>query len=255
MNDKQRYRLQQINGILDERAFIAIRELTEVLQVSEMTIRRDFGQYGPAENLSLVNGVILRNPGGEDAYELSVAGSRRGNEKEAIGRLAAGMIRPGDVIALDIGSTTEQIARHLTAEMDVTVLCYSYNILSRLRHNQLSKIIFGGGVFHEDLQTFVSEEAVRLIRKYRINKAFISAAGVSGSLGITCASTYEVALKRAVIESAAQRILVFDSSKHDQVKPAYFADLEQFQTIITDSQISEEAELCYKEKNISILKA
>lgn len=255
MNEKQRHRLEQINSILEEKAYIPIKELSEILQVSEMTIRRDFSQFKPVENISLVNGVILRNPSGEeDAYELSVAGSRKWLEKEAIGKLAVSIIRPGEVIALDVGTTTEQIARFLTPEMDVTVICFSYNILSRLRHNQFSNIIFGGGVFREESQTFESEEAVRLIRKYRINKAFISAAGVSKDLGITCMNAYEVPQKRAVIESSAERILVFDSSKYNQVKPAYFADLDQFQTIITDNQISEEAENCYREKKIKILK-
>ncbi len=255
MNDKQKQRLVHIHSILEEKAYIPIRELSEALQVSEMTIRRDFNQYEPAENLSLVNGVIIKNPSSEeDAYELSVAGSRRGMEKEAIGRLAASIIRPKEVIALDVGTTTEQIARFLAAELDITVLCYSFNILTRLRHNQISKIIFGGGVFREYSQTFESEEAVRLIRKYRINKAFISAAGVSEDLGITCMNSYEVPLKRAVIESSVEKILVFDSSKHNQVKPAYFADLDQFQTIITDQQISKEAERIYREKKIRVLK-
>lgn len=255
MNDKQKQRLQRIYSILEEKAYIPIKELSELLEVSEMTIRRDFNQFKSKENLSLVNGVILKNPSPEeDVYELSVAGSRCGTEKEAIGKLAASIIRPKDVIALDVGTTTEQIARFLTAAMDITVICYSYNILSRLRYNQISNIIFGGGVFREYSQTFESEEAVRLIRKYRINKAFISAAGVSEGLGITCMNTYEVPLKKAVIESSVEKILVFDSSKYDQIKPAYFADLDQFQTIITDNQISKEAEAYCREKNIKILK-
>lgn len=255
MNEKQKKRLKRINDILDEKTYIPIRELSELLQVSEMTIRRDFGRFQQIENISLVNGVILRSSSGEeDAYELSVAGSRKETEKEAIGKLAASIIKTGDVIALDVGTTTEQIARFLTAEMDVTVICYAYNILSRLRHNQLSKIIFGGGVFREGSQTFESEEAVSLIRKYRINKAFISAAGVSRNLGITCMNAYEVPLKKAVIKSAAEKILVFDSSKYNQVKPSYFADLEHFQMIVTDNQTSEEAEHCYLEKGIRILK-
>lgn len=258
MNEKQKHRLEQINHILEEKAYIPIKDLSEELQVSEMTIRRDFSQFSYTENLSLVNGVILRGALGDentDVYELSVAGSKREREKEAIGKLAASMIQPGDVIALDVGTTTEQIAKYLSPDMDITVICYSFNILSWLRHNQLSKIIFGGGIFHEDSQTFVGEEAVRLIKKYRINKAFISAAGVSDNLGITCMSSYEVSLKKAVIESSAEKILVFDSSKHNQVKPAYFADLDTFQTIITDSQISDEAETCYRKRKIKILKA
>lgn len=258
MNEKQRHRLERIHSILEEKAYIPIKELSEQLQVSEMTIRRDFSQFSNTEKLSLVNGVILRGvPGDEnpDVYELAIAGSRREREKEAIGRLAASLICSGDVIALDVGTTTEQIAKFLSRDMDITVICYSFNILSRLRHNQLSKIIFGGGIFREDSQTFEGEEAVRLIKKYRINKAFISAAGVSEKLGITCMGSYEVPLKRAVIESSDERILVFDSSKHNQVKPAYFADLDTFQTIITDQQLSDKAEDCYKKKKIKLLKA
>lgn len=256
MNDKQKHRFERINSIFAEKSYIPVRELSEELKVSEMTIRRDFSQLSELDGFSLVNGVIVRkSPTEDDAYELSVAGSKKGAEKDAIGRLAASMIRDGDVIALDVGTTTEQIAKYLTAEMDITIICYSYNILTRLRNNHLTKIVFGGGIFHEDSQTFESEEAVRLIKKYRINKAFISAAGVSEELGITCMSTYEVPLKRAVIESSAEKILVFDSTKHNQVKPAYFADLDTFNTIITDGQLSKDAQDCYRRHKIKIIKA
>lgn len=255
MNEKQKQRLERINSLLVEKPYIPIKELSEDLQVSEMTIRRDFNQFTQSENLSLVNGVILKNTANEeDTYELSIAGNKKGTEKEAIGKLAASLIQNGDVIALDVGTTTEQIARYLSPDMDITVVCYSFNILCRLRQNQISRIIFGGGIFHEDSQTFESAEAVSLIKKYRINKAFISAAGVSENLGITCMNTYEVSLKKAVIGSAAEKILVFDSSKHNQVKPAYFADLDQFQTIITDREIPAEAEACYRKRKIKVLK-
>ena len=256
MNEKQKHRLERINSILEEKAYIPIRELSEELHVSEMTIRRDFNEFSLKENISLVNGVILKDSTNEEEiYELSIAGTKKETEKESIGKLAASMIHEGDVIALDVGTTTEQIAKYIPKNLDITVICYSFNILSRLRNNNISKIVFGGGIFHEDSQTFESEEAVQLIQKYRINKAFISAAGVSKSLGITCMSSYEVPLKKAVIRSSLEKILVFDSSKYDQVKPAYVADLDMFQKIITDKKLSEEAENYYKSCKVKIFKA
>ena len=76
---------------------------------------------------------------------------------------------------------------------------------------------------------------VELIKKMRINKAFISAAGIDEKLGVTCANHYEVETKRAVMQSSDTKILLSDSSKFGKVKIAYFADLKDFDLVITDT--------------------
>jgi DeoR family deoxyribose operon repressor len=83
-----------------------------------------------------------------------------------------------------------------------------------------------------------SPEGVSLVRRYRANKAFLSAGGVSESLGVTCGDSSEAELKKAAVASSQTRILLADSRKFGRVTPAWFADLADFDAIVTDAGIS-----------------
>jgi DeoR family deoxyribose operon repressor len=85
-----------------------------------------------------------------------------------------------------------------------------------------------------------SPEGIEMIKRIRANKSFISAAGVSEKLGVTCATAYEKETKRAVIESSDKKILLVDSTKFGKIKISHFADLTDFDIIITDIGISKE---------------
>jgi len=76
------------------------------------------------------------------------------------------------------------------------------------------------------------------VRRYRANKAFVSAGGVSETLGVTCVDAAEAELKKAAIQSAQSRILLVDSSKLGRVTPSWFASLADFDAIVTDPGIS-----------------
>jgi DeoR family deoxyribose operon repressor len=86
---------------------------------------------------------------------------------------------------------------------------------------------------------FESPEGRELITRHRATKAFISAAGVNSEFGVTCSNAYERETKRVSIESAVQKILVADSSKFGVIRSDYFADLEDFDAVVTDGALEE----------------
>ena len=100
---------------------------------------------------------------------------------------------------------------------------------------------------------FESPEGIDLIRKTRATKAFVSAAGVHETLGVTCSNNYEVLTKNAILSSSVEKILLVDSEKFGIVKSAYFADLNTFTTIITDSGVSDEWKARIKEMKIQLI--
>jgi DeoR family deoxyribose operon repressor len=222
-----------------------VRRLSELLGVSEMTIRRDLDtlqseaivdrSYGTA---TYHRNSIVENTGSN--YELYSAKIQRYEEKDRIGKFAATLIEPGDVVIIDSGSTADRLARHMPENMDITVLCYNYNVLSCLINKTLTKLIFPGGYYHPTEQLFESPQSIELIGEIRATKAFISATGVHEKLGITCANNYEVPNKRTVIQSAQTKILITDSSKFGKVSPAYFAQLSEMDMVITDNELSPE---------------
>lgn len=96
-----------------------------------------------------------------------------------------------------------------------------------------------GGYYYPTTQMFHCPESLRFIRSIRINKFFLSAAGVHETLGISCANSHEVATKQALMDSTQEHILVADSSKFGMVRSSYVCDLSEIHTIITDDQLSQ----------------
>lgn len=254
MVKKQEKRLQDILSILQEENAASTRELSQKLQVTEMTIRRDLGLLSRIKQVRIIHGgAIYTGDGsrkGQEVYSFSHEETRNKDEKTRIGSRAARLIRPGDTIILDGGSTVEYVARAIPPDLDITVLCYSLNLLNILCRNPNYKKIVSGGYYNDDSLMFESAHGVELIRSMRASKAFIGATGVNINLGLTCKNLAEVQTKKAVIASSDTRILVVDSTKFGQVHIAHFADLDDFDIIITDTGIPEEYARRIEEKQV-----
>jgi DeoR family deoxyribose operon repressor len=228
---------------LRERNGASIRELAGELKVSEMTVRRDLEQLELENIVSLVHGAAIfktdpNAPGQQGDYHLALEETVNREEKGRIGRAAAGMVQNGDIIIIDIGTTTEYLARNLPLAPAITVLCFTMNTLTEVCKKKTENIVVGGGYYHANTQFFESEETISLIRRLRATKLFLSAAGVSRELGLTCANQYEVKVKQACIESSLKKILLAGSEKFDRIRPAFFAPLDRVDTVITDNGIS-----------------
>lgn len=245
MSSKRSLRMNKLIAMLKENESVSVKELAERLNVSEMTIRRDLKTLKEDDIIERIHGgaSLVKSNRVEtqyDNYELYSEKVRMNEEKERIGKYAASLVTEGDVFIIDTGSTTDKLAKYVPEDIDITVLCYNYNVLSYLVQKPRARIIFPGGYFHPNGQFFESPQGIELIEAIRVNKIFISASGVHESLGITCANNYEVLTKRTALQMAQTRILVADSSKFGQIRPAYFAQLSEIDMIITDDGINEE---------------
>jgi DeoR family deoxyribose operon repressor len=252
-------RLRDISRVLREhREGISIPELSEHFAVSEMTVRRDLNLL--AENgLAHVthgraytdgDGLLLDNQ--TEMYTLTDAETRNREAKIRIGQKAASLIEQDDVIIIDTGSTTEFLTKSIPPNLNITVLCFTLNNMVELHRKKNCRVVLAGGYYHENSMMFESPEGVNLIKRHRASKAFISASGVSTTLGVTCANYYELETKTASIASSAQRILLVDSSKFDSVQSTFFADLEDFQAVITDQGISDECREYIESRNMRL---
>ncbi|MDR1612934.1 MAG: DeoR/GlpR family DNA-binding transcription regulator [Planctomycetota bacterium] len=218
---------------------VSVVELAERLGVSYMTIKRDTGELEERRLLEVINGVAVHNrdlafdPDG--AYSLARAGAAMTEEKDRIGMKAAALIDDNDTIIVDSGSTTEFMVRHLPDDIRVNILCYCMNVLAEVYKRDNCRLIFAGGYFHKNSLMFESPEGISLIKRTRAAKAFVTASGVNAELGVTSDNHYEAPVKRAIIESSQKRILLADSSKFGLVRSSYFADLSEFDAIVTDS--------------------
>jgi DeoR family deoxyribose operon repressor len=229
----------RIVEILRDRNGASIRELAAETGVSEMTIRRDLERLRLDNIVSMVHGAAIYRStfadGQDRDYHLTLEKGINIAEKDRIGRAAAALVVPGDIIIVDVGTTTELMVKHLPPNAAITVVCFTMNALMNVYNKGVDTLIMGGGYYHANTQLFESAETINLIRRIRATKLFLSAAGVSRELGLTCANQYEVDVKQACIESSLRKILLADSKKFGQIRPAWFAPLDRMDTVITDS--------------------
>lgn len=246
MNDnKKTERLKKIIAYLKSRNGASLKEIADYLQISEMTARRDIYELRDTDVIHYISGVAIYNPdsqrvSNQTPYELSGERVVNHDKKWRIGQKAATLLVPGDTVIIDTGTTTEYLAKSIPSDMSLTVLCYNINIMNELLQRPQLNLLFAGGVYHANTQMFESPEGICLINRTRATIVFLSAAGISELLGITCRHQYEVDVKKAIIGTALKRILLIDSSKFNKITPALFAELTDINMIITDGGISQE---------------
>ena len=225
-------RIAQIIQILQLTRGAGIKELARKLAVSEMTVRRDLEDLARENVVKIIHAGAVLSAGAHEGAPVMT------EEKMRIGRKAASLIDPGDIVIVDSGSTTEWLARSIPQDSRITVICFSLNVLVEARQRRGCILVFAGGTLQEKTLTFESPEGIELLRRSRAHKAFLSAAGVSGTLGVTCGSSGEAEMKRAALGSSLSRILLVDSRKFGLVSPAWFADMKSFDAIVSDTGIS-----------------
>jgi DeoR family deoxyribose operon repressor len=251
-------RIKNIINILRLKNVVNIKELAGRLNVTEMTVRRDLNMLKSDNIVELIPGGAIIKSSTEserehEKYLITHAETRRTREKVKIGRKASLLIEPNDTIAIDVGSTAEYIAKFIREDVPVAILCYGLNVLVEIYRKKNCRPIFAGGYFHDNSMMFESQDGSNLIKKIRVDKAFISAAGVHENLGVTCAGHYEIETKKAVLGSSKTKILVTDSTKFGKTKIAYFADLKDFDMVITDSEISGEYRAIIQDLGIELV--
>jgi len=251
------YRTNYILNRLSVDGFANIKDLSKKLEVSEMTVRRDLRELSKENIVTLVSGgaFLKRNSPidtDEEKYLIQTAESLMLEEKIKISRKAASLVEPNDVIVIDTGSTTENLPKFIPENMPLTVICYTLNILFNVYENKNWKLVFPGGYFHNNTLMFESPEGIGVIKKIRANTSFVAGGGISRKLELTTPTSYEKETKKAIIESSYKKILMVDSSKFGKIKISHFADLTDFDIVITDSGISKEFEEIIKNTGIEL---
>lgn len=231
---KKDIRLNSIIDTLKTVPDISIKELVAKYNVSEMTIRRDLDYI--KKNRVYSNNQFYSDTKNE--YMFRTEQIKHLEQKEKIAQFAVSLIDPEDVLIIDSGTTTSVLSKYIPDNINVTALCYNYQVLTQLHTKSNTSIIFTGGYYHPNDQMFESTEGISLIQRIRATKMFVSASGIHKELGLTCANNYEVVTKRAALNSSHIKILVADSSKFGAIRQGYFAQLNDLDIIVTDSELS-----------------
>ncbi len=258
MADKKE-RLAKMIEYVSIQKYAPIPDLATIFTVSDMTIRRDLDLLEKAGYLKVVKGVAIINAERSaetfslPSYDLVFEVGVNTVEKNKIGKFASSLIKPGDSIILDTGTTTEQIAKNIPFDMPLKVMCNNLNNLLQLKNRPNIELMVAGGLYKPNTELFTSDSGVSYIKSFRFSKAFISAAGIDPKYGITCVEEYEVPLKRAMLESSIEHILVIDSSKLGKIETAYFAELDVIDSVVIDKEgLTAEWQALFESKGINL---
>jgi DeoR/GlpR family transcriptional regulator of sugar metabolism len=223
--------------LLKKNGYCSVAELSSKLAVSPMTIRRDLHTLAEQQIIQVTHGGARLPYQKQSEPNFHVRSHLHQTQKQAIGRYAATLIEPGDVIGIDAGSTAIEVARNLPA-VPLNVVTYSFPVAAAVANNPIHNLVLLGGQFHHETLSFTGPQAINMLHGLRINKLFLAASGLLIPDGLSSSYLFDVEVKQAMVRSSRQVILCMDSSKIGQIFLAYFASLKDIHTLVTDSGIS-----------------
>ena len=214
-------------------------ELSRETGISEVTIRKDLTILQNRHLLLRTRGGAMRKPVDNPNEDTSITKKRMFNfkEKERIGEEAVKMIKEGDFIMLDSGTTTLEVARHLDRFHYLRILTNSMNIATELINYKRFDVVLLGGNVRVNSHSMVGPLALSVLRNFSGYKLFLGVDSFSIENGVSTPSLEEALLNQLMIQQAGKVIAVFDSSKFNKRSFVHIANANELDCIITDSAI------------------
>jgi DeoR family glycerol-3-phosphate regulon repressor len=213
---------------------VEVEGLAAEFDVTTQTIRRDLNELSHGGLLARVHGgAVLSGRVANVAY--SERRSVAVPEKQAIGATTARMIPDGCSVILNVGTTTEEVARALVHRRDLVVITNNLNVVGILAGTPGKEIIIAGGVVRQSDGAIVGDDAVEFIRRFKADFAVIGASALDPDGAIMDYDLREVAVSRAIVANARRTILVCDRLKFERSAPVRICDIGDVYAFVTDA--------------------
>ncbi|MEM6383128.1 MAG: DeoR/GlpR family DNA-binding transcription regulator [Pseudomonadota bacterium] len=237
-------RQEQILSLLETQHTVEVTALSEMFGVSAVTIRTDLDMLQKRMLLRRVRGGATRIKPARFERPIELPSHNFSAQKERIGKLAASMVRSGETVILDAGTTTTAMAAALPHELnDVVVITSSLDIAIILEQHPGIAVIVTGGTLKKTGRNRRSRSLTHpfaglILEQLNADCAFICCGGIDATRGFTNAHFEEVEIKRAMIASSRRTIVLGDHGKIGHVAGARIAALKEISALITDDEAS-----------------
>ncbi len=248
-----RQRKDYLLGILRKTGKIVAKTVSQELGLSEDTIRRDLRELAREGRLQRVHGGAL--PASPAVGDFAVRQQLAPEGKVAIGRAAAKLVKPGQVVILDGGTTTLQLAKHLPLDLRATVVTHSPTIaVALVEHPGVEVVLIGGRLFKHSVVA-VGAAAIEGIARIRADLCFIGVTGVHPQAGLSTGDLEEAHVKRALIGAAAETYVLVSGEKLNAASPYVIVPVADVVGMVVEPGVPGDALGAYEELGVTVIRA
>lgn len=246
-----------IVSLLKEKGKVRVNELSRRFKTSAVTIRTDLKEL---HQRGLVykshGGAVLPNlVSGNKEPSLKEKFTKYSDEKSRIGAAAAQLIKDGETIILDSGTTTHEIAKRIKDRKDLTVITNGVNIAVELAGHRSIQIILLGGILRHGSLSIIGHFAEEMLAQLTADKLFMAADAITLEHGISTPKFEESRINQAMFAVAREKYLVADSSKFGKNGLSRIVSLWEMNGVITDKNLSVEYQEEIKLRGLQLVTA
>lgn len=248
-------RRSAILQILKQNSNVSVSELSRQFEVSEVTIRKDLNMLRDRSLLVRTRGGAIMHTTGrqDDDTNIRLKSLAHFREKQAIGRAAAAMIKDGDTIIIDSGTTAFQVACNLHKFRNLTVLTNALNVAQEVLSYKRFNVILLGGNIRNSSESVVGALAESNLKMFYCDKLFIGVDSFSVENGLSTPNMEEANINQIMISRSQKVIAVFDSSKVNKRALAFITNLDNIDAVVTDEGMDKSMRNQLKSMNIEVV--
>lgn len=232
---------------------VKVFDLSQIFNISEVTIRNDLTTLEMAGLLQRIHGGAISTS--KAYYNMSLNDRMITNkqEKRQIAKAVAAMISEGDTLMLDSGTTTYFVSKEIVDIKNLTIVTNSLQIARELSYQNNINVILLGGSLDPQYQFTYGDDAINQLKKYRADKMIIATDGVSATNGLSTYHYLEAEVSRQMIKRANRTIVVADYTKIGREGFAHIDDISSINTLVTNNNADKEEIRLLIEENVEVI--
>lgn len=253
-------RRETILKILEKKQLTSVAELSEELQVTMETIRKDLLALEEAEKIVRIHGGAALANADSNFVPYSIRKNINSKQKQKVGKKAVELLEEKDIVILENSTTTVALCQELLERPELlqtlTIVTNSFYIAQCLRMGELcSRLLFLGGWVLSSEASTLGHVTTDMLREVRANKAFLSGAALNQNLELTAYYERDMLFQREVLKNAEQTYLLLDSGKYPKSGVLSVAPLSDFAGIVTDIRFTDEQKQQLSGLGVKVVKA
>jgi DeoR family transcriptional regulator, aga operon transcriptional repressor len=246
-------RQTKILELIDERGKVEVGELARRFHISEVTIRNDLKDLHRRGLIRRAHGGAIRIETVKVDPSLQVKAALHADEKQRIGVAAAALIKDGDSVILDSGTTTQYIAKQIKDRKELTVITNGINIAMELLGARDVRLVLIGGMVRQNSYSAVGHFAEDMLRQLSADKLFLAVDAFDLDFGLSTPNPEESKVNQAMVQIANEKILVADSSKFGKRSLSRIVPLSAIDKVITDDALTAETQAELRARGVDLV--